>query len=439
MSELAEAAIAGACPTDLLAAPVPERFRAAHLRREDVDMFDGVADRDVRKSLHVGDVPTPELAPDEVLLAVMASSINFNTVWSATFLPVPTFAFLARFGRVDRWGARHDQPWHVLGSDAAGVVVRVGSGVRRWAVGDRVVVHPAYVDTEDPAIHQDAMTGDQRAWGFETNFGGLADFAVVKASQLLPKPEHLTWEEAACGTLCSSTAYRMLVSPRGAAMKQGDVVLIWGASGGLGGYAVQLTLGGGGIPVAVVGSEAKAELVRRLGCRHVINRSTLPMGPAGLRDPATWKELGKLIRRLVGEDPHIVFEYTGEQTFGASVFLARTGGAVVTCGSSTGFDHRYDNRYLWMRLKRIIGSHGANYQEAWEVNRLAQLGRVLPTLSRVYPLDEVGEATRTVQRNGHVGKVGVLCLAPAEGLGVTDPVTRAEIGEARLRAFRDAR
>jgi crotonyl-CoA reductase len=434
MSELAEAVRAGASPAELLACPVPTGLRAAHLRRTEVDLFGpGDTDRDVRRSLHVGEVPMPQLAPDEVLVAVMASSINFNTVWSAMFQPVPTFAFLERFGRQDRWGARHDQPFHVLGSDASGVVVRVGDGVRRWAVGDRVVVAPAYVDSEDPVTHADAMTGDQRAWGFETNYGGLADFAVVKASQLLPKAEHLTWEEAASVTLCASTAYRMLVSPRGAVMKQGDVVLIWGGAGGLGGFAVQLVLAGGGIPVAVVGSEAKADLMRRLGCRHVIDRSELP---PDMRDQATWRALGKRIRATAGEDPHIVFEYTGAETFGASVYLTRTGGTVVTCGSSSGYEHTYDNRYLWMRLKRIVGSHGANYQEAWEVNRLMRLGLLVPTLSRTYPLDRIGEATRAVQLNEHVGKVGVLCLAPAPGLGVTDSLRRAEVGVERLGLFR---
>ena len=136
---------------------------------------------------------------------------------------------------------------------------------------------------------------------------------------------------------------------------------------------------------------------------------------------------------MVREDPHIVFEYIGSETFGASVYLARTGGAVVTCGSSSGYQHAYDNRYLWMRLKRIVGSHGANYQEAWEVNRLIGLGRINPTLSSVYPLDEVGEATRAVQLNQHVGKVGVLCLAPKPGLGVEDPARR---DEDRLALFR---
>ncbi|GAA4703502.1 crotonyl-CoA carboxylase/reductase [Phytohabitans rumicis] len=438
MSELAEAVVAGAPPEELRSCAVPPSYRAAHLLRSDVELYAGVPDPDVRRSIHIGPVPMPALAPDEVLVAVMASSVNFNTVWSATFQPVPTFAFLRRHARRGPWDARHDQPWHVIGSDASGVVVRVGAGVGRWAVGDRVVVTPAYVDAEDPAVHSDAMTGDQRAWGYETNFGGLADFAVVKASQLLPKPPHLSWEEAACSTLCAATAYRMLISPLGAAMRLGDVVLIWGATGGLGGYAVQLVLRAGGVPVGVVSSDAKADLLRRLGCERVVNREALPQTADGLRDPKVWRALGEEVRGLAGEDPHVVFEYTGQETFGASVYVARTGGTIVTCGSSSGYAHQYDNRYLWMRLKRVIGSHGANYREAAEVNRLIRLGVVVPTLSRVYPLTEVGEATRTVQHGQHVGKVGVRCLAPADGLGIDDPVARAAVGEERLGVFRTA-
>ncbi len=273
LTALAEAVVAGVPAAELAACPVPATYRAAHTRKSDVAMFGQTEDKDVRRSLRVGDVPLPELAPDEVLVAVMAAAINYNTVWSAIFEPLPTFAFLARHAREGRWAARHDLPYHVLGSDAAGVIVRLGDGVRRWSVGDRVVISPAYIDHEDPAAQGDAMhAADPLAWGFETNFGALADFAVVKASQLLAKPPHLTWEEAASTTLCAGTAYRMLVSRRGAAMKQGDVVLIWGATGGLGGYAVQFVVRGGGIPVGVVSSPARAELARRLGCAGVINR-----------------------------------------------------------------------------------------------------------------------------------------------------------------------
>jgi crotonyl-CoA reductase len=437
-SSLSEAVLAGADAADLESLPLPDGFPAATVRACDVDMFRDVEDKDVRKSLIVGDVPMPELAPDEALIAVMASAINYNTVWTAMFEPVPTFQFLKDMGRAGGWEARHDLPYHIVGSDAAGVIVRTGSSVRKWKVGDHVSISPAYVDEQDPDTHRDGMLGlGQKAWGFETNFGGLAHYAVVRASQLMPKPPALTWEEAAVNPLCASTAYRMLVSDRGARMKQGDIVLIWGATGGLGSYAVQLVRNGGGVPVGVVNSEDKARLLRSLGCDAVINRQEILDGDDSLLQRAEgWKKMGRAIRDAVGEDPHIVFEHVGRATFPASVFLVRRGGTVVTCGSSTGYEHTYDNRYLWMRLKRIIGSHGANLHEQCEVNRLIAMGGVVPALSTTFPLQEVGAAARSVQANQHIGKVGVLCLAPRTGLGVTDPEARARVGEERLRLFR---
>ena len=351
------------------------------------------------------------------------------------FEPIPTFRFLEALGRRGGWDGRHDLPHHVVGSDAAGTIVKLGEAVRGWSAGDRVVVYPCAIDYQDPASQVDGMlASDQRAWGFETNFGGLAHYAIVKANQLVPMPRHLTWEEAACNTLCAMTAYRMLVSPRGAQFKQGDIVLVWGASGGLGGYAIQLIRNGGGIAVGVVGSAEKARLLERLGCDLVLRRDEL--GLDGLGEVEMGKRVGAEIRRRFGEDPHIVFEHVGRETFGASVYVVRRGGTVITCGSSTGYLHEYDNRRLWMRLKRVIGSHAANWQEACEANRLIQMGRIVPALSKVFPLEQVGEATREVQLNRHVGKVGVLCQAEREGLGVADPELRASIGEERLGLFR---
>ncbi|MFI9168013.1 crotonyl-CoA carboxylase/reductase [Streptomyces lincolnensis] len=431
MEALTEALLSGA-PAAQWEGLVPrDQYLAAHLRAEDAerDPMDAGQERDVRTTIHVGAVPLPELAPDEVLVAVMASSINYNTVWSATFAPVPTFSFLQRLGRQGGFARRHDQPYHVIGSDAAGVVVRAGAGVRRWAAGDHVVVSCVQVDDQEPATHNDGMLGaEQRIWGYETNFGGLAHFAVVRASQLLAKPAHLTWEEAASVMLTAATSYRMLVGDKGARIKQGDIVLIWGAAGGLGAYALQMVKNAGGVAVGVVGSPRKAEALRRLGCDVVIDRTDLGLGDDHDLTPERTIELGKrlgrAIRDALGEDPHVVFDYVGRATFGLSVYVVRRGGTVVTCGSSTGYDHHFDNRYLWMNLKRIIGSHAANLQEQWECNRLFRLGRLVPVLSEVYPLDQVGDAAHLVQRNAHVGKVGVLCLAPERGLGVTDPERR---------------
>jgi len=104
--------------------------------------------------------------------------------------------------------------------------------------------------------------------------------------------------------------------------------------------------------------------------------------------------------------------------------VARKGGTIVTCASTSGYLLEFDNRYLWMNLKRIVGSHFANYREAWQANRLIQRGRIHPTLSRTYPLEQTGQAAFDVHRNLHQGKVGVRCLAPADGLGVRDPELR---------------
>jgi crotonyl-CoA reductase len=421
----------GAPGEELGSLELPETMRAAVVRKDEQEMFTGIAseEKDPRKSLHIDEVPLPPLGPNEVLVANMASAINFNTVWTSIFEPISTFKFLERYAREGELGARHNLDYHIVGSDSAGVVLKTGPGVTRWKPGDEVTIHCNYVDMEAPGGHDDSMMDPgQRIWGFETNFGSLADISMVKANQLMPKPRHLTWEEAACLGLVSSTSYRMLVSPNGAQMKQGDIVLIWGATGGLGGFACQYVLNGGGIPVAVVSSQDKVDLLHQIGVEHVIDRKAegYQFWKDGKQDPKEWKRFGKKIRGLVGEDPDIVFEHPGRQTFGASVFVVKRGGKVVTCASTSGYMHEYDNRYLWMTLKSIIGSHFANYKEAWEANRLADLGMIHPILSRTYDLDGSPEAAWQVHQNLHKGKIGIRVLAPEDGLGVRNEERRAQ-------------
>lgn len=438
---------AEADPREVESLPLPESYRGAVLLSDEQQMFDGVAlaDREPAKSLHVQDVPTPEPGPGEALVAVMASSVNYNTVWSALFSPVPTFSFLQRYARTGGLAARHDQPYHVIGSDLAGVVLRVGPGVRRWRPGDRVVAHCLNVELEEPDGHDDTMLDpSQRIWGYETNYGGLAELALVKANQLMPKAEHLTWEEAASPGLVNSTAYRQLVSRNGAAMKQGDSILIWGAAGGLGSFATQYVLNGGGTPICVVSNAQRAEICREMGAEAIIDRDTESFRfwtDERTQDAQEWRRFGRRIRELTGgEDVDIVFEHPGRETFGASVYVARRGGTIVTCASTSGFLHEFDNRYLWMNVKRIIGSHFANYREAWQANRLIRQGRIHPTLSRTYALDDVGQAVEDVHRNRHQGKVGVLCLAATEGGGVSAPELRQRHEKAinRFRSVADS-
>src|SRR3954471_17873657 len=262
MQQILDAILAGtATSEDFAALEIPQSYRAATVHRDEVEMFEGLAskDKDPRQSLHVEDVALPEVGPGEALVAVMASAINYNTVWTSIFEPVPTFGFLERYGRLSPLSKRHDLPYHVVGSDLSGVVLATGAGVHLWKPGDEVVAHCLSVELESPDGHDDTMMDpEQRIWGFETNFGGLAEIALVKSNQLMPKPGHLTWEEAASPGLVNSTAYRQLVSRNGAGMKQGDNVLIWGASGGLGGFATQYALNGGAVPVCVVSSDEKA-------------------------------------------------------------------------------------------------------------------------------------------------------------------------------------
>ena len=428
---------------ELAALPLPDSYRAAIVKRSEVDMFEGMesSDKDPRRSLHVEEVPLPELAPDEAYVAVMASSINFNTVWTSIFEPLPTFGFLDRLAKEGPWAARHALDYHVVGSDAAGVVLRTGSAVRNWKVGDKVTVHCNYVDDQDPSAHDDSMlAANQRIWGFESNFGGLADIAVVKANQLMPKPAHLSWEEAAINALCNSTAYRMLVSPNGARMTQGDKVLVWGASGGLGSYAVQHVLNGGGTPIGVVSSPEKVKLLNDLGVEAVIDRKA-----AGYRfwsdehtqDESEWRRLGKDIRGLVGSRARD---------------RLRAPGAPDDGGVGVRLQARRDDR----DLRRHLGLHDRVRQpppldEAQDHQGLplrqlpGGLGRQpahLPTArcSRRSPPSTRWSrwARRRTRSTTTCTRARSACCAwhRVEGLGIDDPELRAKVGEDRITLFR---
>ena len=309
-------------------------------------------------------------------------------------------------------------------------MLATGPGVHPGSRATEVVAHCHYVEMEQPDGHDDTMLDpEQRIWGFETNFGGLADMALVKANQLMPKPAHLTWEEAASPGLVNCTAYRQLVSPQRRRHEAGRQRPDLGRLRRPRRLRHPVRPQRRRHPGLVVSNEEKAAICRTMGAELMINRSE-----EGFRfwkdehtqDPKEWKRFGAKIRELTGgEDTDIVFEHPGRETFGASVYVTRKGGTITTCASTSGYMHEYDNRYLWMNLKRIISSHFANYRESWEANRLIAKGKIHPTLSRTYPLEDVGQAALDVHQNLHQGKVGVLCLAPEEGLGVRDQEFRA--------------
>jgi crotonyl-CoA carboxylase/reductase len=355
-----------------------------------------------RDAMRLETVATPAAGPGEVVVRVMAAGVNYNNVWACLGQPVSVFRYTG-----------HD--FHIGGSDASGIVAAVGPGVTRWKAGDEVVIHCNQSCGECPECNGlDPMAcSQQKIWAYESNWGSFADYCLVQAQQLLPKPPHLTWAEAASYGLVYFTAYRMLVDQ--AALEAGHNVLVWGAGGGLGSMAIQLCRLYGANAIAVVSSEDKAELCRRLGAHAVINRRDFALtGDDGEPDLDEVKRFGKAVREATGgADCDIVFEHVGSATFFTSVFVCRTFGKIVTCGATSGFSLTFDVRYLWMRQKTIIGSHFANAYQAYRANQLIAQRKILPVLSRTFPFEECPEPHQMMRENAHLGKMVVLVGAEA--------------------------
>lgn len=375
------------------------------------------------------EIEVPEPGAFEVIVRVMAAGVNYNNVWAALGEPVS----------VMRYGDHPEYGHHIGGSDASGVVWKVGPGVTRWQPGDEVVVHCNQASYEDPEVHglDPLAAPSQKIWGYETTWGSFAQFTKVQAQQLLPKPQALTWEEASSYGLVYFTAYRMLVNRCN--IQAGDRVLIWGAAGGLGVFATQLCRAAGARAVGVVSSEDKGELVKRLGAEAYIDRNEFAgMMRRGGETPEQEKErfkvtraFDKRVRELLGAKPDIVFEHVGQATFPTSVFTVKPFGKVVICAGTTGYNLDFDVRYLWMKQKEILGSHFANAYECLKANELIESGVIRPVLWRTLGFDGVGEAHQLMRDNKHLGKISVLVGASEEGLGRTAEgpgAIRAEVG-----------
>ncbi len=374
-------------------------------------------------------IEVPEPGAFEVIVRVMAAGVNYNNVWAALGEPVS----------VMRYGDHPEYGHHIGGSDASGVVWKVGPGVTRWQPGDEVVVHCNQASYEDPEVHglDPLAAPSQKIWGYETTWGSFAQFTKVQAQQLLPKPQALTWEEAASYGLVYFTAHRMLINRCN--IQAGDRVLIWGAAGGLGVFATQLCRAAGAHAVGVVSSDEKGELVKRLGAQAYIDRNEFAgMMRRGGETPDEEKErfkvtraFDKRVRELLGDKPDIVFEHVGQATFPTSVFTVKPFGKVVICAGTTGYNLDFDVRYLWMKQKQIIGSHFANAYECLKANELIESGAIRPVLWRTLGFDGVGEAHQLMRDNKHLGKISILVGAPEEGLGRTvdgPGAIRAEVG-----------
>jgi len=375
------------------------------------------------------EIEVPEPDAFEVIVRVMAAGVNYNNVWAAQGKPVSVFPY----GDHPQWGH------HIGGSDASGIVWKVGEGVTRWKLGDEVVIHCNQASYEDPEVHglDPLAAPSQRIWGYETTWGSFAQFTKVQAQQLLPRPQNLTWEEAASYGLVYFTAYRMLIDQ--CRLQAGHRVLIWGAAGGLGVFATQLCATAGAECVGVVSSQDKGKLVMELGATGYIDRNEYAgMMRRGDESPeeekarfAESRRFAKAVKQILGEAPDIVFEHVGRATFPTSVFTVKPFGKVVICAGTTGYNLDFDVRHLWMRQKQIIGSHFANAYESMKANELIEQGRIRPVLWRTLGFEGVPEAHQLMKENKHLGKIAILVGAPEEGQGKTAEgpgAIRAEVG-----------
>ncbi len=365
---------------------VPELMHAQVIRSDRLG--------DPRTAFVVEQLPVPEPKPNEVLVAVMAAGINYNNVWAARGVPIDVIA-----------SRRDPHGFHIGGSDASGVVYAVGDAVTTVRVGDEVVVHPGYWSPDDPpAVRADPMLSPSaRIWGYDTNFGSFAQFALAQEHQILPKPARLSWAEAAASTLVGTTAYRMLLGWPPHTVTEGDVVLVWGGSGGVGGQAIQIACHYGATVVAVVSDDARGEYCVGLGAAGYINRRQfdhwgLPPHWDDQDGQREWlggaRAFGKELWRIVGDrrDPAIVIEHPGETTIPTSMFVAATGGMVVICAGTTGYTAVSDLRYHWVRQKRLQGSHGTNDEQALGYNALLADGAIDPCVGQVYSFEGIPDA-----------------------------------------------
>ncbi|GAA4217961.1 crotonyl-CoA carboxylase/reductase [Sagittula sp. NFXS13] len=361
-------------------------------------------------------VDTWEIDSHEVLVLVMAAGVNYNGVWAGLGQPISPFDV-------------HGQDFHVAGSDASGIVWKVGDKVKTWKVGDEVVIHCNQDDGDDEECNggDPMFSPSQRIWGYETGDGSFAQFTKVQAQQLMPRPKHLTWEESACYTLTLATAYRMLFGHHPHELKPGQNVLVWGASGGLGSYAIQLANTAGANAIGVISDESKRQFVLDQGAKGVINRKDFncwgQLPTVNSPEYNDWlkeaRKFGKAIWEITGKGVSVdmVFEHPGEATFPVSTLVVKKGGIVVICAGTSGFNCTFDVRYMWMHQKRLQGSHFANLKQAGSANRLMCERRLDPCMSQVFPWNEIPDAHMMMLRNEHKpGNMSVLVQAPKTGL-----------------------
>jgi NADPH:quinone reductase-like Zn-dependent oxidoreductase len=329
--------------------------------------------------LRYGDLPDPRPGAGEVVIQIKAAALNFNDIWARQGMP----------------GLAVPLP-HVSGSDAAGIIVELGQGVSNWRLGDEVVIDAIQSCRVCAAClsGQEVFCRDMKVWGFQTgpNDGSFAQYAKVQIGQLLPKPKRLSWTDAAATPSALGSVWRMLVTR--AKVQPGESVLLFGASGGTGSFAVQLVKAMGGVAIAVTSSERKEIFCRELGADHVIRSDK--------------QDVVQEVKRLTGRrGVDVVFDHAGCNTWQQGVAALTWGGRLVICGATEGFDAKIDLRHLWNKQLSLLGSHTCTFAEFMASARLLEEGRIKPFVTEVIGLQDIGDAQTRMQNRQTMGKIAI--------------------------------
>ncbi|SAI71619.1 Zinc-binding dehydrogenase [Bordetella ansorpii] len=313
----------------------------------------------------VGDRPVPAVTEGHVLIRVRASSFNYHDVFTVQGMP----------------GIKVPLPV-VIGLDMAGEIVEVGAGVDGWKAGDRVLVNPL---------------NKARGLMGEMLDGGMAEYCLVSAGQLIALPEKVGFDDAAALPVAYGTAHRMLITHD--TVKQGDRVLILGASGGVGTACVILAKRLGAEVIACAGSDAKAQALKELGADHVINyRET---------DFSKWAigQYGKPQRRNYEGGVDVVINFTGGDTWVPSLKCLKRGGTLLVCGATAGHDPKEDLRYVWSFELNIRGSNSFYDDNLKALLDMIAEGTVKPLIDRAVPLEGAAAGLALIRDREVLGKV----------------------------------
>jgi alcohol dehydrogenase len=313
----------------------------------------------------VNDRPIPALVEGHVLLRVRASSFNYHDVFTVRGMP----------------GIKVPLPV-VIGLDMAGEIADVGPGVKGWHKGDRVLVNPL---------------NKKRGLMGEMMDGGMAQYCLVEAEQLISMPELVSFEDAASLPVAYGTAHRMLVTHK--TIKAGDRVLVLGASGGVGTGCVLLAKLAGAEVIACAGGEEKLARLRDLGADHVVDYKKA--------DFSKWaiEKYGKPQRRTYEGGVDVVVNFTGGDTWVPSLRCLKRGGKLLVCGATAGHDPKEDLRYLWSFELQVIGSNSFYDDNLADLMRLISEQKLKPVVDRVLPLDQAVEGLRLIEDREVLGKV----------------------------------